>query len=186
MDTTTKITTGRVRFSYVNVFKPRAAVEGQKEKYSACILIPKTDKATYKKVKAACEAARVGSASLFKGKIPEDLPLPIHDGDGSKPRGGTYGPECKGHWVINATSARRPGVVDQNRNTIVDQSDFYSGCYGRAAINFYAYNVSGNRGIAAGLNNVQKLADSEPLGGFSRAEDDFDDDFEDDDDELFD
>lgn len=184
--TPTKVITGKLRFSYLNVFKPRAASEGQEPKYSACLLIPKTDKETVKKIKAACEAARMASADKFGGKVPETLKLPFHDGDGEMPnKGEPYGPECHGHYVINATSKSKPRVLDREKNEILDSTELYSGCYGRAALNFYAYNVSGNRGVACGLNNLQKLADGEPLGGNrSRAEDDFDDDFEDEDDFL--
>lgn len=185
MTTATRVITGRVRFSYANVFKPRAANEGQEPKYSVCLLIPKRDKATLQKVRDACEAARLGSADKFNGKVPETLKLPIHDGDGDMPNGGEYGPECKEHWVVNASSREKPGVVDQDKQEILDSTEFYSGCYGRASVNFYAYNVNGNKGIGAGLNNVQKLADGDPLGGNrSKAEDDFAEDLEDDDDFL--
>lgn len=181
----TKIITGKVRFSYANVFTPKAPAEGAEAKYSVTLLIPKSDKTTLAKVKAACEAARLGSAEKFGNKVPKSLKLPYHDGDGEKPNGGEYGPECKGHYVINTTSKQKPGVVDRDREPILDSTDFYSGCYGRASVNFYAYNVNGNKGIAAGLNHVQKLADGDPLGGRSRAEDDFDDDLDDMEDDDF-
>ncbi len=74
---------------------------------------------------------------------------------------------------MNANSATAPGVVDANRNDILDRSKVYSGCYGRASINFYAYNANGNRGIACGLNNLQKIRDGEPLGGRASAMSDF-------------
>ena len=77
---------------------------------------------------------------------------------------------------MNANSTTKPGVVDADRNPILDSSELYSGIIGRASINFYAFNSNGNRGIACGLNNLQKLADGTPLGGHSRAEDDFADD----------
>lgn len=174
----TKVVTGKVRLSYVNVFKPRAAAPGQDEKYSLTVLIPKTDKATIAKVRAAIDAAKAASASVFGGKVPSSLKSPVHDGDGEKPNGGEYGPECKGHYVINASSSKqKPGVVDKDRNEIIDSTEVYSGCYGRVSVNFYAYNQSGNKGIACGLNNVQKLEDGDYLGGRSRAEDDFSDDF---------
>lgn len=180
----TKVVTGKIRFSYAHVFKPYAANEGQEPKYSAQLLIPKSDKATYRKIKDACEAARLSSADKFGGKVPDKLKLPIHDGDGEMPNGGEYADVCKGHWVINASSKDKPGIVDRDKNEILDTTEFYSGCYGRASINFFVYNVNGNKGIAAGLNNVQKLTEGEPLGGRSRAEDDFDDAYEDEDDDF--
>lgn len=181
-----KVVTGKVRLSYCNLFKPRAVEEGQEEKYSCTILIPKSDKATIQKIRAAIEAAKQAGEATLKdknGKIPSNIKTPVHDGDGEKPNGGEYGPECKGHYVINATSKQRPGVVDLNRDEILDSTEVYSGCYGRVSINFYAFNRSGNKGIACGLNNVQKVADGDYLGGRSRAEDDFADDFDNGDDD---
>ena len=178
----TKVITGKVRFSFVNVFSPKKNDDGSEGKYSVTLLVPKSDVKTCNAIKAAIEAARLNSADKFGGKVPANLKNTVHDGDGEKPNGGEYGPECKGCLVINASSSQKPGVVDRDKLEILDPTDFYSGCYGRASINFYAYNTSGNKGIACGLNNVQKLADGPALGGGrARAEDDFDDDFDDDD-----
>lgn len=171
----TKVVTGKVRLSYVNVFEPRAAQPGQEPKYSLCVLIPKSDTATLNKLKAAIEAAKQAGANLWGGKVPAGLKLPLRDGDTERDSA-----EYKGHYFINCSSKQKPGVVDAAVNPILDQSEIYSGCYGRVSINFYAYNQSGNKGVGAGLQNVQKVADGEPLSGRSRAEDDFtaaDDDF---------
>jgi hypothetical protein len=170
----TKVVTGKVRFSYLNVFQPRAVTEGQDPRYSVCLLIPKTDKQTLGSIKLAMEAARQNSAALFGGKVPAQLKSPIHDGDGQMPNGGDYGDECAGHWVLNAASKQKPGIVDANCSPILDSTEIYSGCYGRASINFFAYNQAGNRGIGCGLNNIQKLTDGDALGGGrSKPEDDF-------------
>lgn len=172
----TKVVTSKVRLSYCSLFQPRAAEEGGEEKYSCTILIPKSDKATIAKVKAAIEAAKAAGADKLKdknGKMPATVKIPVHDGDGEKPNGGEYGEECKGHYVINASSKQKPGIVDSQLNEIIDSTEVYSGCYGKVSINFYAFNTKGNKGIASGLNNVQKIADGDYLGGRSRAEDDF-------------
>lgn len=170
----TKVVTGKVRLSYCNLFQPRAVEEGQEAKYSCTILIPKSDKVTIQKIKAAIEAAKqAGISNVFGGKLPPNLKTPVHDGDGEKPNGGEYGEECKGHYVINATSKQKPGIVDKNLNEILDSTEVYSGCYAKVSINFYAFSKSGNKGIACGLNNVQKIADGDYLGGRSRPEDDF-------------
>jgi hypothetical protein len=171
----TKVITGKVRFSYLNAFQPRAIAEGQDPKYSVCLLIPKTDKQTVTAIRNAMEVARQNSGKLFGGKIPPQLKSPLHDGDGPMPNGGEYGEECKGHYVLNASSKMKPGIVDATLQPIIEPTEFYSGCYGRASINFFAYNQAGNRGIGCGLNNLQKLADGEPLGGRTRPEDDFGD-----------
>jgi len=165
----TKVVTGKVRFSYVNVFEPRAVEEGQEPKYSVSILIPKTDKATLAKIEQAIEAAKQQGLSMWGGKVPTNLKLPLRDGDTDRPDDPAY----RGHYFINATSKIKPGVVDAQLNPIIDPTEFYSGCYGRASINFFPFNKAGNRGVAAGLNNLQKLADGDFLGGRSRPEDDF-------------
>jgi hypothetical protein len=172
----TKVVTGKARLSYMAVWEPKAVEEGNEKKYSVSVLIPKTDKATKTKLDAAIEAAKKdGKDSKWGGKIPSNLKLPLRDGDAEREDDPAY----RGHWFFNATSKSKPGVVDKGLNPIIDQDELYSGCYGRVAVNFYAFNSNGNKGIAAGLNNIQKLADGEPLAGKSRAEDDFADEFTD-------
>ena len=167
----TKVITGKVRFCYVNVFEPTVMNEGDTPKYNICVLIPKSDTATIDKINKAVEAAKeAGKAKLAdkNGRIPANLKLPMHDGDVERPDD----PAFKGHYFINANSMRRPSIVDRALNPIMTRDEFYSGCYGRASINFYAFNVS-SKGIAAGLNNLQKLEDGEMLAGGSTAEEDF-------------
>lgn len=167
----TKVVTGKVRFCYANVFEPTAMNEGDTPKYNVCILIPKSDTKTVEKIKAAIEAAKAaGKAKLAdkSGRIPATIKTPLRDGDDE--RGDD--PAFEGMYFINANSQRKPSIVDKDLNPIMDKSEFYSGCYGRASINFYAFNVS-SKGIAAGLNNLQKLADGEMLSGGSTADEDF-------------
>lgn len=167
----TKVVTGKVRFCYVNVFEPTAMNEGDTPKYNICILIPKSDTATIDKIKKAIEAAKeAGKAKLAdkNGRIPANLKLPLRDGDEERPDD----PAFEDHYFINANSMRQPSIVDRSLNPIMGRDEFYSGCYGRASINFYAFNVS-SKGIAAGLNNLQKLEDGEMLAGGSTAEEDF-------------
>ena len=177
----TKVVTGKVRFCYVNVFEPTAMNEGDTPKYNICVLIPKSDAATIDKINKAVEAAKeAGKAKLAdkNGRIPANLKLPMRDGDVERPDD----PAFEGHYFINANSMRQPSIVDRSLNPIMSRDEFYSGCYGRASINFYAFNVS-SKGIAAGLNNLQKLEDGEMLAGGSTAEEDFggENAFEDDD-----
>lgn len=170
-ENSTKVVTGKVRFCYANVFEPFAMDEGATPKYSICILIPKSDEATVKKINKAIEAAKqAGKAKLAdkNGRIPSSIKSPLRDGD--EERGDD--PAFEGMWFLNANSTRKPSIVDRDLNPIMSRDEFYSGCFGRASINFYAFNVS-SKGIAAGLNNLQKLEDGESLMGGSSAEDDF-------------
>ena len=171
MENSTKVVTGKVRFCYVNVFEPTAMNEGDAPKYNICILIPKGDAKTLDKIKKAVDAAKqAGKAKLAdkNGKIPSNIKFPLRDGDDE--RGDD--PAFEGMYFINANSQRKPSIVDKDLNPIMEKEEFYSGCYGRASINFYAFNVS-SKGIAAGLNNLQKLEDGEMLAGGSTAEEDF-------------
>lgn len=180
MASNTQVTTGKARFSYEHIFAP-ASSNGGDPKYSVTLLIPKSDARTVSKIKAAMEAAKTNYLEKgTKNTLPKNLKNVIHDGDGERPNGGEYGPECKGCWVLTASSKNAPLVVDSFKNPIIDQKEIYSGCYGRAVINFYVYDNSGSKGIAAGLNGVMKLSDGEPLSGAVITDADWDDDFEDD------
>lgn len=170
-NTTTKVVTSKVRFSYVHVFEPWSGADGQEAKYSVQLLIRKDDKETMTKIKQAIEAAKQeGATKFWGGKVPPNINTPIHDGDTEKPDH----PEYAGCYYVTARSRIKPGIVDRRREPILDQTEFYSGCYGRASITFRPYNQAGNRGIRCELINLQKLEDGEPLGSRTRPEDDFD------------
>lgn len=165
----TNVTTGKVRLSFVHLFKPYAFQQGQEEKYSTTILVPKTDVETKARIDAAIEAAKQkGITDKWNGVMPPIVPTPIYDGDGVKPSDGTeFGPECKGHWVFTARSSadQPPEVVDRMRNPILNQSEIYSGVYGRVNVTFFPYMFGGKKGIGCSLGPVQKLEDGTPLGG---------------------
>lgn len=171
MENGTKVITGKVRFSYANVFEPTAMQDGQTPKYNVSIIISKSDTKTVEAIKKAIEAAKEAGKSKIadkNGKIPVNLKTPLRDGDEERPDDPAY----ENSYFINANSERKPGIVDRDLNPIMSRDDFYSGCYGRASINFYAFNVN-SKGIACGLNNLQKLEDGERLAGGSSAEEDF-------------
>lgn len=171
MENSTKVITGKVRFSYANVFEPTAMQDGQTPKYNVSIIISKSDTKTVEAIKKAIEAAKKAGKSKIadkNGKIPVNLKTPLRDGDEERPDDPAY----ENSYFINANSERKPGIVDRDLNPIMSRDDFYSGCYGRASINFYAFNVN-SKGIACGLNNLQKLEDGERLAGGSSAEEDF-------------
>jgi len=177
----TKVITGKCRASYANLNEPKS-INGGKPKYSVSIIIPKSDTATLEKIKAAILAAYTEGEGKLKGNGKTVPPLatlktPLRDGDSERPDDEAYA----NSYFINANSDTAPGLVDRDRNPIMERSEIYSGIYARFSINFYAFNTNGNRGIACGLNNVQKLSDGEPLGGKSRAEDDFGGDYYDED-----
>lgn len=168
---TTKVITGKVRFSYANVWAPKS-INGGDEKYSVSLVIPKEDKGTLAKINAAIKEAEKSGIAKHGAKFVSGAGFkrPLRDGDIDRSDDENY-ENC---YFVNANSATKPNVVDKNVQPILDSTEVYSGCYGRASIVFYAFNVNGNRGIACGLQNLQKLGEGEPLGGRSRAENDFD------------
>mgnify|MGYP000759185263 CR=1 FL=1 len=157
------------RISFANIFEPKS-INGSEAKYSVSCLIPKDDKKTLLAIHKAVEAAKEdGKVRKWGGKLPPNLKLPLRDGDIDRPEDEAY----KGCYFFNANSRQAPQVVDKQVQPILDQTEVYSGCYGRISVNFYGYNSNGNRGVAAGLGNIQKLKDGEALSSRTNAEDDF-------------
>lgn len=169
MNELTNVTTGEVRLSYVHLFKPYAFQPGQEEKFSCTLLIPKTDVDTMARINNAIAAAtEKGVSDRWNGVRPPVIPNPVYDGDGVRPSDGMeFGPECKGHWVLTASAKADypPEVVDRQGNPIINQSEIYSGIYGRVNLSFFPYAFGGKKGIGCGLGPVQKLRDGESLGG---------------------
>ena len=173
----TKVITGIVRLSYANVWEPKS-INGGAEKYSVSLIIPKTDTKTIAAINAAVDAAIEEGKGKFGGKVPNKaaLKLPLRDGDVDRPDDEAYA----GCYFVNANSNTPPQVVDKQVEPILDRSEIYSGVYARVSVNFYAFNSNGNKGIACGLGNIQKIRDGEPLGGRTNAADDFASDVDDD------
>lgn len=174
---TTKVVTGVVRLSYANIWDP-ASINGGTPKYSVSLIISKDDEKTLAAINAAIDNAIKEGAAKFGGKIPNkaSLKLPLRDGDTERDD-----EAYKNAYFVNANSTTAPQIADRSVQPILDRTEVYSGCYARVSINFYAFNSNGNRGIACGLGNIQKVKDGEPLGGKTSAADDFsteqDDDF---------
>lgn len=175
----TKVIGGPARLSYTHVFAKYAPDSSQEGKYMTNILIPKTEKKTIAAIEQAIEAAKaLATKSKWGGKLPKKLDTPLRDGDEKEDE--VY----HGHYYLNAKASTRPEVVDKNRERIIDEEEIYSGVWCYFSISFYGYSVSGNNGIACGLNNLMKFKDDEHLGGRASASSDFSD-FEDvDDDDI--
>lgn len=176
----TKVITGpNTRWSYANVWEPKS-INGSDPKYSVSLIIPKSDTAVVQRIKDAIKAAYEDGQGKLKGNgrsVPalENIKTPLRDGDREKPDDPAY----RNAWFLNANSTQQPGIVDADRQEIIDRSEVYSGVYGRASISFYAYATNGAKGIACSLNNLQKIRDGQPLGSRTSAADDFDTDDDD-------
>ena len=168
-----KVITGKdTRWSYANVWEAKS-INGGTPKFSVSLIVPKSDKVTVEKIKAAIQAAYEEGQAKLKGNGRSVPPLtaiktPLRDGDTERPDDPAYA----GCWFISAKSDKKPDVVDQNADPM-DSALLYSGCYARVAMNFYAYNTNGNRGITAGLNGIQFVRDGEPLGSHFDAQKEF-------------
>ena len=172
----TKVVTGVVRLSYEHVWEP-ASVNGSTPKYSVSLIIPKDDVKTIAAINQAVDNAIKDGAAKFGGKIPPKgaLKLPLRDGDTERDD-----EAYRNAYFVNANSTTAPQIVDRAVQPILDRNEVYSGCYARVSINFYAFNSNGNKGVACGLGNIQKVRDGEPLGGKTSAADDFSTDLDDD------
>lgn len=166
----TKVVTGPVRLSYVHVFEPYSSDPEEEKKYSAMLLIPKTDTATIDAINAAfAAAAEIGKAKHFGGKVPKNLNTTLRDGDEEYDI--EERPEFAGMMFMNTSSKRKPGVVDKAAQPIMDDTEVYSGCWARVALNAFAF--SGKKtGVSMGLNHVMKWKDDEPLGGVPESAED--------------
>ncbi len=170
----TKVLTGECRLSYAHLVSPHASQQGGEPKYSVTLLIPKTDAATIADMRASMEAAyNDGVGKKWNGARPQPKPL-IYDGDGLKQNGLPFSDECRGHWVITASSKTKPQVVGlDNLSCELAPQDIYSGMYARVTINFFPYDTAGSKGVGCGLGNVLKTRDGEPLSGGASAAADF-------------
>lgn len=175
----TSVLTGPVRLSYAFVWAPKPAKDGGKSKYSASLIISKDDEKTIRAIKETIKKAmnspkvidQVGPANIHSKR----LRIPLRDGDTDRDDDDAYA----NSYFVNASSYNPPKIFDRHGNEIIDKSEVYSGCYVRAIIDFYGYNIKGNIGIAAGLIALQKWKDGEALGGVSVSASDFDDGFSD-------
>ena len=169
------------RISFANIWEPKS-INGSEEKYSVSCLIPKNDKATLTKIHKAIEAAKEAAQSKrWGGKIPPTLKLPLHDGDTERPDDETY----KDMMYFNATSKDAPQIVDRKVQPILDPMECGSGDYCNVSVNFYGFNTNGNRGVAAGLQNIQLVKHGERLAGKASAASDFEEIEGEDDSEVF-
>lgn len=157
----TRIVTGEVRLSYANVWEPKS-IQGGAPKYSVSLIIPKSDTETLGAINRAIDAAIEAGTGKFGGKTPDKaaLKLPLRDGDIEKDD-----EAYAGAMFLNANSQTPPQIVDEQVSPVLDRADVYSGCYARVSLSFYAFNTNGNKGIACGLGNIQKLRDGDVLGG---------------------
>jgi hypothetical protein len=173
------VVTGEALLSYVSILRPVKKPNQDEAKYSVTVLVPKSDLATKARIDAAVEAAIQRGATEKWGGRPAQAASPVYDGDGKRPSDGEpFGAECRGHWVMTATckAQNKPEVVDANRNPILNESEIYSGIFGRVSLDFFPYGGTKEvpkKGVGCALGNVQKLHDGTSLAGGTTAEEDF-------------
>ena len=157
------------RISFANIWEPKS-INGSEEKYSVSCIIPKSDKKTLMKIHKAVEAAKEATVGKrWGGKVPPNLKLPLRDGDIDRPDDEAYTEAM----FVNASSKDAPQVVDRKVQPILDPMECGSGDYCNVSVNFYGFNANGNRGIAAGLGNIQLVKHGDRLSGKASAASDF-------------
>lgn len=164
-----KTPVGRINYPVLFGDGKLNTLSGKKE-YSVDILYPKnTDLSLIKtEIDKAIE-------TKWGSKPPKGLRSPIKDGDGTKQNGEPYAAEYKGCYFITLKNTRKPGVVGRDAQPLMDSGEIYSGCFGRASFNAFAYDQKANKGVSLSLINFQKLEDGEPIAQRRiAAEDDFD------------
>lgn len=151
--------TPEFRASYVYIVRPNKPMQpGQEPKYSITMLFALgTDLSSLMKLAEACVIAKFGED---KTKWPKGMRNPFRNQKEKDKEG--YVP---GAIFVTATSATQPGLVDGNLQDIIEEKDFYSGCYARAQVTAFYYDKAGNKGVSFGLNHIQKLKDGPPLSG---------------------
>lgn len=171
------ILTPMFRVSYPNIFKPKYNKLNNKNEFSVEAVFPKDADLTA--LKEAAKAALVEKFGADQTKWPKDkdgksrLKSPFKD-QGDKVKDGVL-PEhyTKGAIFLTLKSTQRPGLVDATKQDIIDESEFYAGCYARAYVTVYAYDQAGNVGVNFGLQHLQKMKDGDPLGSRIKVEDAF-------------
>jgi len=162
------VVTDKVRLAFPKLAEPNDSYRGHNPRYSVTILIPKDEKEALANIKKSMqEAALSAKDDKFGGTIPDNLRLPVKDGD--KDIDTSKYPSFAGCYFIKAVSKTQPDVVDVNAEPITDLQTVKSGDMGRVSINFYAYNAAGNAGISAGLEGVQKISDRKPPASKQRS-----------------
>ena len=155
-----KVVTGKVRFSYAHVFQPAETLNGDL-KYSVSLIIDKNDKETIAAINKAFEEVKAENQDIFKGVSAKLIKGGLRDGDEERPNDAAYA----NSYFVNANSKLKPALFDENSQAIIDPSELVSGDYGRASVNFFAYNAGGSKGVGCGLNSLMKLESGEKLGG---------------------
>lgn len=165
-----KIVTPPFRVSFPCVFEKRG-FEGSEPKFSITAVFDvnsfgSKERNAFKAMQVIAEAAAQEKFhASYKSK---GLRGPFRDGAEKEHLEG-FGP---GLIFCTLSTKMRPGLINREMQPILEEEEFYAGCYARATITAYAYsNVS--KGVAFGLHNVQKLGEGENLTGRSAPEDDF-------------
>lgn len=161
------IITPEFRVSYPYLFRPQKPMdENGTPKYSLVMLFKLGEDLS--KLKAAAKQACVDKWGADAAKWPKGLHTPFRD-QGEKSSEG-YVP---GAIFVTATSKQKPGLVDAAVQPIIDESQFYAGCYAIAELRAFTYDRGVKKGVGFGLQNVQKKRDGESLSGRNKPEEVF-------------
>lgn len=163
----TRCKTPVMRTSYCFVHEPKETPNGDM-KYTTCMIFNKDDMKELRQVAQTIVNACAKKFGADPSKWPKNLKCPLRDGDEERDN-----PEYENGYFMNAGNKNKPGIVGRDAQPIMNQEEFYSGCYARASLSLYGYDVKGNKGVGVGLNNLMFWEDGERLDGSVNATDDF-------------
>jgi Protein of unknown function (DUF2815) len=159
------------RLSFANsLFKPRAQQEGGTEKYGCTLIFDKSvDRRPLEEALRGVIVAQWGDKGLERAKAGL-IKSPFLDGAGKEARNKKtgelhpgYGPDV---FFIRVQSIRAPLVRWRSENIPATEDEVYSGCYGKAVLNAFAWtNAQNGDGVSFGIQMFQKLQEGERLGG---------------------
>jgi len=166
-----KILLKKVRISYANIFDAKAFESGP-AKFSASYLFPK-DHPCVAQIKAA-----INDVAKEKWGPKADAVLKtinaagkglLHDGDSKESDG------YAGNLFINASSDKRPSIVDKDGTTQLVRADGrpYSGCYVNAYIQLWAQDNQYGKRINASLAGIQFHSHGAAFGASDSTPDEF-------------
>jgi len=153
-----------------SLFKPRAQQEGGVEKYGCTLIFPKScDRSALDNAVKGVIVAQWGDKGLERAKAGL-IKSPFLDGGGKEARNKKtgelhpgFGPDV---FFLRVQSVRAPVVRWKSEHIPATAEEVYSGCYGKAVLNAFAWNNPQNGdGISFGIQFFQKIQEGERLGG---------------------
>jgi len=173
--------TPKFRVSFPQLLAPgKPMQEGGKEKYSVMMIFDEAAQATdhFKAIKKSVVELLKNEWPKAKKEVLQERYLKVFKPAEKCVRqdDGERYPGCEdGCIVLKAQSDYKPEVINQQKESITEESEVYAGCYAICKVTPSIYDMPTNKGVTLYLGNVMKLAEGERLAGNKSADADFED-----------